>query len=319
MIERELIVHKVTHSTGWGLEPRQIPSTEALGSWAFDPVINGPADLRKLRFPEITYDDAATQERLEAAREVFGGILDVRLKGVDHISFHLMKQYTSLRGLNEAMIDMAADPQMVHEAMEIFCEGNRGLVQQLEEQDLLSLNNDGTYHSSGGTGYTTELPQPDHDPDHVRPRDMWASAESQEMAQVSPEMHAEFALAYERRLLEPFGLTGYGCCEDLTLKLDEVMAAPNMRRISISPFADVEKCAEKLGDRFIFSWKPHPAHLAGEFDPVLVRDYIQRALEVTRGCVVEMILKDTHTCENDPARFTRWTEIARELVDAVAA
>ena len=26
-------------------------------------------------------------------------------------------------------------------------------------------------------------------------------------------------------------------------------------------------------------------------------------------------LKDTHTCENCPERFTRWTEIARELVE----
>ena len=219
----------------------------------------------------------------------------------------------------QAMMDMATEPQLVHDAMAIFCEGRRRLVEQYEDQNLLSLNNDGTYHSSGGVGYTTELPRLDHDLEHIRPRDMWASAESQELAQVSPEMHAEFALAYERRLLEPFGLVGYGCCEDLTCKLDDVTASPNMRRISISPWADVEKCAAKLGDRFIFSWKPHPAHLAGEFNAELIRDYIQRALEATRGCVVEMILKDTHTCNGEPQRFTRWTEIARELVDAVAA
>ena len=28
-----------------------------------------------------------------------------------------------------------------------------------------------------------------------------------------------------------------------------------------------------------------------------------------------MILKDTHTCENHPERFTRWTEIARQEID----
>lgn len=319
VIERDLVVHKVIHSTGWGLEPKQIPSTETLGSWAFDPVLNEAADLKKLRYPEITYDEAETQERLGLAQDLFGDILDVRLKGAAHISFHLMQQYTSLRGLNQAMIDMLAEPQMIHDAMAILCEGNRRWVQQLEEQNLLSLNNDGTYHSSGGVGYTTELPQPDYDPDHVRPCDMWASAESQELAQVSPEMHAEFALAYERQLLAPFGLTGYGCCEDLTLKLDDVMAIPNMRRISISPFADVEKCAEKLGARYIFSWKPHPAHLTGEFNQDLIRAYIERALEATRGCVVEIILKDTHTCDGRPERFTRWTEIARELADRAAA
>jgi len=318
VISRGLVVHKVIHSTGWGLQAKQIPSTEALGSWAFDPVIRERADLRKLHYPEITYDEAATEERLGLAQDLFGDILDVRLKGADHISFHLMSQYTSLRGLNEAMIDMVTEPQMVHDAMAMLCEGNRRCIEQLEEQHLLSLNNDGTYHSSGGVGYTKELPQPDHAPNHIRPRDMWASAESQELAQVSPEMHAEFALAYERQLLEPFGLTGYGCCEDLTLKLDDVMAIPNLRRISISPFADVEKCAKKLGDGYIFSWKPHPAHLAGGFDVELIRAYIGRTLEATKGCVVEMILKDTHTCDGKPERFTRWSEIARELVDGVA-
>ncbi len=52
-----------------------------------------------------------------------------------------------------------------------------------------------------------------------------------------------------------------------------------------------------------------------------MRDYIRHAIEVAQanGCVLEMILKDTHTCENHPERFTWWTEIARELVEEAAA
>jgi hypothetical protein len=147
---------------------------------------------------------------------------------------------------------------------------------------------------------------------------MWSSAEAQEMAQVSPAMHAEFALAYEKRLLEPFGLNGYGCCEDLTLKLDDVLTIPHIRRISISPWANVDRCAAKLGSRVIFSWKPNPAHLVGRFNPEALRAYIRHTIEVARasgGCL-EMILKDTHTCENHPERFTEWTRIAREEVEA---
>ncbi|MCX5673202.1 MAG: hypothetical protein NTU94_17950, partial [Planctomycetota bacterium] len=149
-----------------------------------------------------------------------------------------------------------------------------------------------------------------------RPRDLWASAEAQELAQVSPEMHAEFSTAYEKRLLAPFGLNGYGCCEDLTLKLADVFTIPNIRRISISPFANVDACAERLGNRYIFSWKPNPAHLVGRFDPKALRAYIGHTLQVARGGVLEMILKDTHTCENHPERFTEWTRIARDLVEA---
>ncbi len=319
VIEDALVIHKAVRSSGWGLSPRYIPSTEERGAWAFDPVLHERSDLAKLHAPEISVDEEATARRLEIAEDLFGDILDVRLKGVDHVSFHLTSQLCNLRGLGNVMMDMAAEPGFVHEAMAILEEGNRGLVEQYRALDLLSLNNDGTYHSSGGVGYTDELPREDFD-GRVRPCDMWASAESQELAQVSPAMHAEFALDYEKRLLAPFGLNGYGCCEDLTRKLDDVLAIPNIRRISIAPSADVAACAERLGGRCIFSWKPKPQYLVGEFAPERIRADIRRTIEIAQanGCVLEMILKDTHTCEGRPERFTAWTRIARELVEGAS-
>jgi len=284
VIEKKWTVHKVIKNTGWGLEPRRKPSSQNTGAWGFDPVINDYNDLKKLRFPEVIYDEKETIRRLEEAQDLFGDILDVQLKGISHISFHLMAIYCQLRGLE--YIDL----------------------------NLLSLNNDDTYHSSGGVGYTDELPKPDYNPNRIRPCDMWASAESQEMAQVSPEKHYEFVMQYEKRLLEPFGLNGYGCCEDLTNKLDYVFTIPNLRRISISPWANVDKCAEKLSNKYIFSWKPNPSYLVGDFDSEAIREYIKHTLDVTKDCVIEIILKDTHTCENHPERFTWWTDIAQDLV-----
>jgi hypothetical protein len=316
VIENVWIVNRAVTHTGWGLEPRYTLSHDTAGAWAFDPVVNEPADLEKLTFPRVSYDEETTQTALEEAQDIFGDILDVKLKGVDHISFHLTSLYCRLRGLEQVMLDMYLNPGMLHEAMSFLEEGHRRLVHQYQELNLLSLNNDGTYHSSGGVGYTNELPQPDCDPDRIRPQDMWASAESQEMAQVSPKLHNEYVLQYEKRLLAPFGLSGYGCCEALDRKLDDVLTIPNIRRISISPWADVDVCAERLNGDYIFSWKPNPAHLVGGFDADQIERYIQHTLDAAEvnGCVLEMILKDTHTCENHPERFTRWTDIARELV-----
>jgi len=314
VIEREWVVGKAVRNSGWGLEPKQIPATEARGAWKFDPVIKTREDLEKLRSPKVEYNGKASERNLAEAQELLGDILDVKLKGVCHISFHLMNTYTALRGLEEVMMDMVTNPGMLHDAMAFLEEGHHRLIQQYIDLNLLSLNNDSTYHSSGGNGYTDELPRPDYNPGRIRPCDMWASAEAQEMALVSPEMHNEFVLQYERRLLEPFGLNGYGCCEDLTCKLEHVLTIPNIRRISISPFADVEKCAEKVGGNYIFSWKPHPSHLVGDFDPHMICSYIKHACDVTKDCVIEMILKDTHTCEHHPERFTQWTGIAQEVV-----
>lgn len=319
VIEKEWIVSKAIGSTGWGLSPKHIPSTEARGAWHFDPVIKEPADLKKLTVPEITYNEEASKNSLAQYQDLFGDILDVKQKGVAHLSFHLMNQYTGLRGLEEVMLDMYENPGMLHDAMSFFEEAHKHIVKQYVDLNLLSLNNDSTYHNSGGNGYTDELPKVGFDPNRVRLSDMWGSAEAQEMAQVSPEMHEEFILSYEKRLLEPFALNGYGCCEDLTRKLDYVFKIPNIRRISIAPMADVDVCAEKLKDKYIFSWKPQPSHLVGEFNTDKLRGYIRHTVEVAKAnnCVLEMILKDTHTCQFHPERFDIWTQIARELINEI--
>jgi hypothetical protein len=316
VIENTWEVPPVVAVTGWGLQPRHIDATQERGSWAFDPVVREASDLDALRYPEVTYDAEATRREHEQALELFGDILDVQRRGVRRISFHLGRLYADLRGLDQFMWDMYDHPDMIHRAMRFFSEGYRRYLQQIVDLGLLDVNNDGTYHSSGGVGYTDELPAEGYRPGQARFADLWASAESQELALVSPAQHEEFVLQYERELLEPFGLNGYGCCEDLTHKLERVLTVRNMRRISISPWADVRQCAERLGRRAIFSWKPNPAYLVGQFDAGQTREYLGQALEATRGCVVEVILKDTHTCEHHPERFTEWTQVARELAEA---
>ena len=83
----------------------------------------------------------------------------------------------------------------------------------------------------------------------------------------------------------------------------------------MSPWTNLAVAAQKLGRRAIFSWKPNPATLVGNFDEGYIRRYIREALETTRGCVVEVVLKDTHTIEQRPQRMDRWLQIAKEEID----
>ena len=315
-IEAQWIVPKKIDSTGWGIEDKVISSSESRGAWHFDPVIKSEADLKKIQIPRISYDQDATEKEKLRMEELFSGILPVKIKGVGHIGYHLMAQYTKWRGLEEVMMDMYLNPEMLHEAFARLTEAHKDILKQYQELDLLELNNDKTYQSSGGNGYLkNELPASDY-AGKVRPKDMWASTESQELAQVGPLQHAEFALTYEKELLEPFGLTGYGCCEDLTMKLDDVLQIPHLRRISISPWSDVHKCAERLQGDYIFSWKPQPAHLVGDFNQAMVRNYLRDGINAAKrnNCILEIILKDTHTCEHHPERFEQWLRIAREEI-----
>ena len=318
VIENKWEVQKASlgSHTGWGIEAKRIPSPNTNGAWHIDPVIKTPSDLKKLRKPEIIFDEKRTQTEYDELSNLFGDILNIEMVGIKCISFHIMALYTALRGLEEVMMDMYLEPNMLHDAMAFFEEGYSGLIKQFVDNNLLSLNNDNSYQNSGGNSFTDELPQKDFNPNSVRLCDMWASAEAQEMAQVSPEHHAEFIMQYEKRLLKPFGLTGYGCCEDLTNKFDDVFTIPQIRRISISPWSDVQKCAEKLENKYIFSWKPNPAHIAA-YDTNVIEKYIKRTVDIAKehGTILEIVLKDTHTCENTPERFDEWTKIARNCIE----
>lgn len=317
VVEASWVVPKRVRDAGWGVPFEWTESPGAHGAGTYKPTINTASDIDRLQAPEVVYDEAASQAAFEQAEGIFGDILEVQLRGIQHVSFHLMALACRLHGLEETMRDMCMDPPFVHALMARLAEGHHGIVDAWEALNLLDVNNDNTYHSSGGNSFTDELPLPDCDPARVRTRDMWASAESQELAQVSPAMHAEFSLQYEIPLLDRFGLNGYGCCEDLTGKLDDVLRIPRIRRISISPWADVERCARQLEGQAIFSWKPHPAHLVGGFDEAAVENYLRHTVRVARehGCFLEMILKDTHTCEHHPERFDQWTQVARRVVE----
>jgi hypothetical protein len=149
---------------------------------------------------------------------------------------------------------------------------------------------------------------------------MWGFAESQETVGISPQMFEEFIFPYQRCLLECFGLNCYGCCEPLDSRWHVVKRFPRLRRVSMSPWANVEVMAEQLGNRYIFSWKPHPGVLAADtFDEELARQTLHRGLQALKrnDCRVEIIMKDCHTVRNDPQRVIRWVQIAKEEAEAL--
>lgn len=340
VIEKKWIVSKKITDTGWGIEPeRKDSASEFIDTWelvtniggtpkiwdsavkisgeahGFDPTLNNKKDLQKITLPKVSYNEHETMVELQKMEILFGDILDVELRGIDHISFHLMQQYTELRGLTEMMIDMYDNPELLHEAMHILSEGHQSLIDQYENQNLLSLNSNETYQGTGGVGYTDELPGNNFDPNQVKARDMWGAAEAQETTSVSPEMFSIFVLPYEKKLLEKFGLSSYGCCEDITSRIESIRTIKNLRRISISPWANLEVCADKIQNHFIFSWKPNPSQLIGTFDLDQIKTEMREGLEIVKGCHVEIILKDINTIENDPMRLNNWTELVKTLIE----
>jgi len=236
----------------------------------------------------VEVDVAATQRAINAVGEVLGDLLPVRI----HCKLpeaNPIGDATKLRGIDQVMWDMYDRPEWLHQLMEFVTDGLMREVEYLEQNGYLTLNNGHHYVDSGGIGYTTELPAAGFDGEHVRLRDLWGFGVAQELAWVGPAQHEEFLLDYQLGLLKQCGLNAYGCCESYAAKFDMLKKVPRLRRISISPWCDVAVAADALQDKYIFSWKPNPAMIVGNFDPEAIRAYIRKTLEVARGCVLEII------------------------------
>jgi chloramphenicol 3-O-phosphotransferase len=74
--------------------------------------------------------------------------------------------------------------------------------------------------------------------------------------------------------------------------------------------------ADALQDDYVYSRKPAPSLLAvPHIDEDAVRADIRETLDITKGCVVELVMKDNHTLGHNPDNIVRWVRIAREEIE----
>lgn len=321
VFEDAVYVPVVIRTGSWGVEIDAVRPDHSFGAAHFEPVIREEADIEKLQIPTVEVDWEQTERDYERAAEVYEGIVPVRTRGMVGTWFAIFDHYIQWRGLGQAFMDMVDRPQWLHQILNLMTEGELAKLDALEAAGALALNN-GANGTQGvgpnGLAFTDQLPQPDFDGVHVRTQDMWGHATTQIFADVSPAMHEEFALQYEGRFLSRFGLGSYGCCEPLHRKVDLVFKhIPHLRKLSMSPWVDVAAGAEALGRRAVYSYKPNPALMAGEsWDQGHVRAGLREVLDKTRGCAVEIIMKDLHSCHYEPQRMIDWVDIAMELAES---
>jgi len=285
------------------------------GSYMWDGAIKSIEDIKKIKYLKIKIDHETTKKTLKVANEVFGRILEVRLVGKWWWSLGLSIDLAFLRGLENIMWDMVDNRELLHKLMTILRDGTLKKLEYLEKNNLLSLNND-KYVGSGGFGYTEELPINNFNGKTVRLKDTWGFAESQETVGVSSKMFEEFVFKYQVPILEKFGLNCYGCCEPLEKRWHIIKKIPNLRRVSASPWANLEKMVEYLQDKYVFSVKPSPTDLAvPEIDKGHIKKKISNILKITKGCIVEIIMKDNHSLGNNPENLINWVKIVRNEID----
>ncbi len=323
-ISGELFASLEYSETDWGIEADTTSGERKppYGSERYNKVLPDGADVDTIiKDRTVTVDWPATKAKHEQLAELMGDTIPVHVGGMGGFALCPMDLFGSWRGYEQMMIDMIDSPDWVHRALRRITDAYMSVARQFEAQGALRLNCGVGRVGSGGMGLTDELPADDFDGTNVRLKDMWGSAATQIFSEVSPAMHDEFAIRYEGPFLEMFGLNTYGCCEPLHKKVHLIRKLPRVRQLSMSPWVEPNEGAENIGRDFVFSYRPNPSLLAmSTWDIEPCRQEMITVFEACKrnGCILEMVMKDTHTCRGEPERYDQWTDAAMALAEQYA-
>ncbi|MCL2752116.1 MAG: hypothetical protein FWE62_05105 [Firmicutes bacterium] len=310
-------IGKCYDNTGYGISVAEdklvSDAANHIYSHGYKDQLDSEDKLGLIKEPVITAHPDRDEVNAGLASELLGGILPVRLTGT-YIYLPLWDYISMWRGVEPVLNDICENPGLLHKTMRRLTDCATSMVEQMEAQGLLDYdiaNLHCTPHDAD------ELPAEDRQGGPVRLKDVWFRGTAQMFSSVSPAMHDEFEIQYIKPLAERCGLTYYGCCEPLHDRIDMLKQIKNLRKIGVSPWADVNRSAERIGREYVFARKPNPAFVAGNFDAAIVRKETEETILACKryGCPYEFVLKDISTVSYKPQNIIEWNKTVQETID----
>lgn len=311
-------IAKVIRSSGIGItveeETLVTDKNNNIKSHRFIDILQTEEDLQKLHNPTITYDREETLRRYNLVGEIIGDILPVKLSGMGAFYVTTWDEIATYRGVTNLLIDLADRPEFMHRIVQKMTDIKLSELEQYEALDLFSFNPYGLHCT---TSYTDDLPGKCFNGEKLTRKNIWGRGAAQIFASVSKAMHDEFDIQYMIKTIGQCGLAYYGCCEPLDKKIDIVEKIPNLRKISITPWADVNIAAEAIGRKYVLSSKPNPSSVAEKtLDKKNLKAEIGTILNACRrnNCSCDIVLKDISSCCRRPENIFEWEQIVMDMV-----
>lgn len=268
--------------------------------------------LDRIVMPRIIYHEKETREQFNLLGEVMGDIIPIKLKGMDHLSVTTWDWISNLRGVTPLLMDLMDRPEFTHRMVRLLTDVYKSELEQREELGLFD-NDPYLLHC---TPILNSTLKPNEEVKVTR-RNIWGRGAAQIFASVSKEMRREFDIEYMKETVGQCGLVYYGCCEPLHDMIDIVEEIPNLRKIGVTPWADVDVAAEAMGERYVYSSKPNPASVAESvLDEDALRKEMTQILDAIHRnrCHADIVLKDISSCGHNPQNLIRWEQIVMEMV-----
>ena len=308
----------VTPSNIWGVDIAHAESGIEGGAWGYDPPLKTATDFDKLRLPTFIYNAAKTQTALDRVHDLLGDILEVRLTCDAPLGATLGTAAADLRGLTQIMLDMVDAPELMHRLMAHLRDSVLGAMAQVHATGLLTPNacdpmtcSDPLHPCSDPIGETVLNGAPGYE-------NMWIMANSQEFEGVSPRMWRTFCLEYQRPIIEQFGMSAYGCCENLTHKIADVLSLKNLRIFVCSAWTDLAKVQEAVGRNYAIMWRQKASDVVFPDDVAVIQRDLENGTRQLQGFRYQIVLRELQTLAGHPRRLHDWTRIAKEMAHKYA-
>ena len=311
-------VSKIIESTGFGLTVQEttLGDLNSIHSHAYQNQLDSEEALEKLHFEKITYRKEETYALYHKMSDAIGDILPVKITGAPtgySLGCRNWDIATELIGPENVFYQLADEPELMHKIAEKLTDIFLDKVRQYEELDLFEPDQVLIHHTPALNSTTPGISETGK----ITAKQMWGRGLAQIFASVSKEMRNEFDITYMKRAMEPFGLVYYGCCEPLHNMIDILEQIPHLRKISITPWADVDISAEAIGKKYVLASKPNPAFLLNAAaEPEPARKELCRILDAVKrnGCACDIVLKDISSIGGSLENLVSWERIAMELV-----
>ena len=302
---------------GFSVRDRRIESLtgSSISSHRYEDLLEDEASLEKFRMPEVSLNEAETAKNVELVSKVFDGILKVRKAGI-MLYMPTWDDIAMLRGVENCMVDLYDRPDYTHSIVEIITRIHEYRLTRYEELNVLETD---PYYCHCTPACTHELPVKDIDKDIITAKDVWGRSMAQAFSMVSPETRDEFDLKYVKRIFDRCGLSYYGCCEPLHDQIPNLRKRfKNLRRISITPWADPDTAADNIGSDYVLSYKCNPAFVgSGVLDEEPARREVRRVIEACNRnrTPFEFVLKDISTVHGRCEVLREWVNMVNDEID----
>ena len=295
----------------WGLPFQVQQSGHRGGAYKVDPVITDESDMAALHHPRYEVDSEATRLLLERTKELVGGRLPVKLS-TDEIGASPSETVVSLMGMEAILYLVIDNPGFIHRMMNFVTEGY--ITYHREREAAGAVDAESTW------GFRTHYEELPVSTGNEKLTSCWWYISAQSLAGLSPAMYADFLQPYHERLAAALAdnRVYYHGCEDLGEKMAIIKQLSNLRRFHVSPWTNLERAVERLGDNFVLEVHMSHADVLYTLSHEQIRAKLREIMDIAGRCVIDINLGDIETVRGNPDVLTNWARIAQEVTDSYA-